>query len=110
MRTKPVFRWVVLTALLGVVGGCTKNTGPADTAAVTPSAESAAWHAFVSQYVEDTFKAQPFFAAQAGRHEFDGKMPDWSAAGIATEIARLRATRVAAMAFDSATLNNAQRF
>jgi hypothetical protein len=45
----------------------------------------------VNDYVEATFKAQPFFAVYAGRHEFDGQMPDLSRAGIDEEITRLRA-------------------
>jgi len=35
----------------------------------------------------------PFFAVQAGRHEFDGQMSDWSAAAIAAEVVRLHALR-----------------
>src|SRR5580658_6422668 len=61
-------------------------------AATSPApAESAAWSKFANDYVEATFKAQPFFAVYAGRHEFDGQMPDLSRAGIDEEITRLRA-------------------
>ena len=62
--------------------------------------ESAAWSKFVNDYVEATFKAQPFFAVYAGRHEFDGRMPDLSKAGIDAEVTRLRAARVAALAIE----------
>ena len=42
-------------------------------------AESAkAWDAFTHDFIEATFKAQPQFAVWAGRHEFDGKLPDWT--------------------------------
>ncbi len=50
---------------------------------------AAAWPApirgrqYAARFIEDYFKANPFFAVQAGRHEFDGQMPDLSAAGIA---------------------------
>ncbi|MBI1733243.1 MAG: DUF885 domain-containing protein [Gammaproteobacteria bacterium] len=79
----------------------------------TPAVASVAngdWDRFVSDYVEATFKAQPYFAVQAGRHEFDGRMPDWSKSGIETEIARLRQARSAAAAFAAATLSSAQQF
>jgi hypothetical protein len=110
MQINPVFQRVVLAVLLGVVCGCSNNPDTSAAATVTPPAHSTAWPAFVNEFVESTFKAQPFSAAQAGRHEFDGKMPDWSAAGISAEIARLRATRTAALAFDLAALDDAQRF
>jgi hypothetical protein len=70
----------------------------------------AAWRAFAAQFIEDTFKAQPFFAVDAGRHEFDGQMPDWSAAGIAREVVRLESSRSQAEGFDPAPLTPSQRF
>ena len=94
---------LVLTALL--LGAC---SGGAERSAVT--ADNPAWSQFVGQYIEATFKAEPFFAVQQGRHEFDGQMPDLSAAGIAAEVKRLTAARDAAAAFDAATLSPAQRF
>jgi hypothetical protein len=45
-----------------------------------------------------------------GRHEFDGKLPDWSPAGMQREIDRLRAERAKSLAFDVATLDQRQRF
>jgi hypothetical protein len=73
-------------------------------------AESAAWSKFVNDYVEATFKAQPFFAVYAGRHEFDGQMPDLSRAGIDEEITRLQAARRAALTIDAAGMSNEQKF
>jgi len=68
------------------------------------------WEAFVNEFLESYFAAHPDFAVGAGRHEFDGKLPDWSAAGIAAEIKRLHATKDRAQAFTAATLNERQRF
>ncbi len=86
-------------------------------AATTPvSATDAAkpphpeWARFATGFVEATFNAQPFFAVQAGRHEFDGQMPDWSKTGIEAEAARLRAARAAAEKFADATLVPNQQF
>src|SRR5690606_36722023 len=54
--------------------------------------------------------ANPTFAVGSGRHEFDGKLPDWSAGGIAREIARLEVLRQRASAFEDAALLPAHRF
>ena len=40
---------------------------------------------FANDFIENYFVVQPFFAVNAGRHEFDGQMPDWSRAGIEKE-------------------------
>ncbi len=70
----------------------------------------AMWDKFGAQFLDESFKAQPFFAVQAGRHELDGQMPDWSAAGIAREVARLQAAHAQAEAFNTSTLTPSQRF
>jgi hypothetical protein len=94
-------------------GGCQRQAQPpapaAGTAAAkTPSAD--AWAIFRDQFIEDYFKAQPPFAVNAGRHDFDGQLPDWSTAGVAREVARLHAARDKTAAFDARALSDAQRF
>src|SRR5271157_54462 len=97
---------VLFIAVIAFIAGSAKPN-----ASAPPSpAESAAWSSFVNDYVEATFKAQPFFAVYAGRHEFDGQMPDLSRAGIDTEITRLRVARRAALAIDAAGMSAAQKF
>jgi hypothetical protein len=71
---------------------------------------SKAWNDYVGAFLEATFTANPDLAVYQGRHDFDGKLPDWSPAGIQREIDRLRAERVKAAAFDAATLDSKQRF
>ena len=56
-------------------------------------ANTVQWPAIREEIVESYLKAHPNFAVVAGRHEYDGQMPDWSAAGIAAEIKRLHATK-----------------
>ena len=68
------------------------------------------WPAYAAGFVEEYLKSQPFFAVQAGRHEYDGQMPDYSAAGIAAQVARLKDWRARAAAFDAAALNADERF
>jgi len=71
---------------------------------------SPAWDAFVGAFLESTFAANPDFAVYQGRHKLDGKLPDWSPAGIQAEIERLRAERAKALAFEVAALDERQRF
>jgi len=101
-------------ALVAVLSACTRER-PAPATVPAPQTHpqdeaQAAWKAFAARFIEDSFKAQPFFASQSGRHEFDGQMPDWSAAGIAREVTRLERARRKAQDFDPAPLTPSQRF
>jgi hypothetical protein len=75
-----------------------------------PAARADPWPEFSARFIEDYFKANPFFAVQAGRHEFDGQMPDLSAAGIAREVARLKAVRLQAESVPGSALTGAELF
>jgi hypothetical protein len=104
----------LLVVSVAVLSACSRQR-PAPATVPAPQAHpqdeaQAAWTAFAAQFIEDTFKAQPFFASQSGRHEFDGQMPDWSAAGIAKEVTRLVSARKQAQAFNPAALTPSQRF
>src|SRR5689334_5404544 len=83
-----------LAALSLALSACGSPSGPAPkpVAAAAPVAPVRDhWAEFADRFIESYFRANPFFAVQAGRHEFDGQMSDWSAAGIAAEVARLHA-------------------
>lgn len=93
---------VLLLATAALTGACGKKAEApeAKTAtAVTAPAQNAGWDAFLKQFQEDYFVANPTFAVGQGRHEFDGRLPDWSPEAIAREIARLEAQRAQALAF-----------
>jgi uncharacterized protein (DUF885 family) len=68
------------------------------------------WDAFTSDFIEATFKARPHFAVWAGRHEFDGQLPDWSASGLRKEVERLQQVRKRALGFKDSLLTGQQRF
>jgi Bacterial protein of unknown function (DUF885) len=68
------------------------------------------WATQRDRFIEEFFQAQPFDAVEAGRHEFDGKMPDLSAAGLAKEVDRQHAARKVIAAIDPATLPAQERF
>jgi len=73
-------------------------------------APSAAWEAHVQQFLAAHFTANPSSAVHAGKHEFDGQLPDFSEAGLKKEIARLHAERTETAAFTDAELNEQERF
>jgi hypothetical protein len=77
--------------------------------AAQPSPDTT-WDAFTAEFIEATFKAHPHFAVWAGRHEFDGQLPDRSASGIRKEIERLKRTRERALRFKDGMLTDQQRF
>jgi len=79
-------------------------------AAVAPAAPGdAGWDAHVAKFIEESFAANPTFAVYAGRHEFDGRLPDFSAAALQKEAARLEAARAKTLAVDPGTLDAERR-
>jgi uncharacterized protein (DUF885 family) len=101
---------IVFALALTVLFGCERSEHPSSTPAATAGAANAAWPRFVEDFIEAYFVTHPTFAVSAGRHEFDGKLPDWSAGGIAKEIARLESLRARASAFEDASLLPDHRF
>jgi hypothetical protein len=95
--------------LILLLAACQQAAKPAIASTAAPAA-SAAWDAYASGFLESYFVAQPGVAVWAGRHEFDGKLPDWSAAGIKREIQRLHSERDNAAAFPNEALDARQRF
>ena len=73
-------------------------------------AQSKDWPGYLTEFLDAYFVAHPDFAVRAGRHEFDGKLPDWSADGIKKEIERLHAVRDRLRSFKDSTLDAGQRF
>ena len=100
------------TVAVVMLAGCSRGPAPAPAPAdTTPAAKAdAGWPAFVDSFIESRFKADPYFAVQAGRHEFDGKMPDWSRAALDADVAELREFQTDLARFDPAALTPPQRF
>jgi len=97
------------SALALLLAGCESPPprAPAQAEKVQPST---AWPAFVDEFLAAYFKANPAFAINQGRHEFDGQLPDWSEEGIKAECTRLERLRERASAFAPARLDAAQQF
>jgi uncharacterized protein (DUF885 family) len=68
------------------------------------------WRQFTDQALEEYFELQPDFAVFAGRHDFDGRLPDWSEAGLQKLVDFLKATRGRAEEFQDAQLSKEDRF
>lgn len=98
-------RSILLLLLLFLLAACQPADQPAQpeaSAEKAPATEpSEAWTGFIDEQIEAYLAAHPAWAVMQGRHEFDGQLPDWSAEGIAAEVARLRAAREAAREFSA---------
>jgi hypothetical protein len=102
-------RFQIAVLLAVVCCGCSGSSGESTpAAAATPSGSP--WVGVRNELVEEYLKAHPAFAVVAGRHEYDGLLPDWSANGIAAEIRRLHAARDRALGVADASLDAASRF
>jgi hypothetical protein len=86
--------------VLGLVAGC--HTAPQPT-------RSADWDKYVADYLEAYFAVHPEIAVVEGRHEFDGKLPDFSKAAFDKEIASLHSERARAAGFAD-NLDQRQQF
>ena len=92
------------------IGACQVQQTNTNQVTNSNTAGNAKWDAYVEQFLNDYFAAQPTFAVYQGKHEYDGKFPDWSDDGIKKEIARLHAERDKASAFKDVDLDENQRF
>jgi uncharacterized protein (DUF885 family) len=100
-------------ALSGVLflGITACNQSPPPSAARKgPSLASQQWDKLTAGFIQSYLNARPSFAAQSGRHEFDGQLPDFSNHGIRREIARLHDQRDQVAAVDPKTLEPRERF
>ena len=90
-------------SILLTLSGCARESGP-------EAQDAQDWPAFVQRFVVDWFEAHPMMGFAAGRKEYAGRFPDWSAAGLAAEVSRLKSVATEARAFDAQALTEAQRF
>ena len=92
-------------------GGCRVSTAPDNGAgnaqATTPAGD---WPAFVNNFIEASFRANPGFAVAQGRHEFDGQIADLSQPAIGQQVDRLKKAIADAQAFGDDKLTAEQRF
>ena len=68
------------------------------------------WESFRDQFMEEFFLANPTFAVHQGRHDFDGRLPDWSEAGLQQWKDRLKQLRDKAGSFPEQSLSSEPAF
>ncbi|HEX8841878.1 MAG TPA: DUF885 family protein, partial [Sphingomicrobium sp.] len=93
-----------------VVSGCRVSNAPEGGGNGQASAQAGDWPSFVNNFIEASFKANPGFAVQQGRHEFDGQIADLSPQGISADVDRLKKAIADAQGFTDDKLNPEQRF
>jgi hypothetical protein len=96
-------------ALLLILSGCGQSTPPPPKPKGLSQA-SQNWLKISNAFVENYMQAQPAFAAQSGRHEYDGQLADVSAHGLKREIARLHDEHDQISGVDPANLQPRERF
>jgi hypothetical protein len=110
-------RVVTLSAFIAaaLLAGCKQDTNApapakAPSAAIPAANDSAALATAVDAYIQGAFQQNPVFAANAGKHEFDGKLPDYSAAGLKATTDWLHEQRSKFAAFTDDKLDEKARF
>jgi uncharacterized protein DUF885 len=101
--------------VLAMLSGCSREPQQQPTPEAAPppapsAGTTAEWPAFVESFIEARFKSDPYFAVQAGRHDYDGKMPDWSRAALDADVGELRAFAGELAKRDPLSLSVEQRF
>jgi hypothetical protein len=98
-----MLRWPglsIMLAVAGLISACQGRSGRPD----------GDWNRFVAGFLETYFEANPLFAVYQGRHEYDGKFPDWTEPGLQQWNRRLHQLRDSATAFSIAPADSAARF
>jgi hypothetical protein len=97
------------------LSACAATPPPAAETAPPPVAQAslraepqATWKAFVDRTIERWFASDPSFAIYEGAHQYDGQLPDWSAAGLKARAAFLHSVIDEAATFTA--LSESDRF
>jgi Bacterial protein of unknown function (DUF885) len=107
---KSLLAGTALTGALVLLNGCGQSPTPTQPAVKTVAPGNEAWKKTAAGFMEDYLHADPFFAAQQGRHEFDGQLRDMSAHGIKRQIAMLHEGQKTISAVDPKTLAPREQF
>lgn len=106
MRITLAASLLALATATSLSGQPVSQAGPAATA----PAPAGRWGTFRDAFIEDWFKLDPAFAVYEGRHDFDGRLPDWSDAGLKRQAAFLHRTIDRARGFRDDALTPDERF
>lgn len=100
----------VLPALALSLASCSLAPDGGNGSTVASASANPEWAKFSNDFIEGYFQHDPGFAIYQGRHDFDGKIADWSAEGLKARTDFLKKAATDAKAFDGATLSAEQQF
>jgi len=75
------------------------SSGGGNNSVASEAASETSWAGFRDATINGWFEVDPSFAIYEGKHDYDGKLPDWSAAGLKKRGDFLRTTIAKAKAF-----------
>ena len=110
--------FITLALSLTFVTACTQQAAP-ESGASTPAGKTettatasqrAAFESAVNDFITGSFQHNPVFAANSGKHEFDGQLPDYSPAGLKETADWLHAQRQKFADFSDKSLDARTRF
>ncbi len=101
-------KWMLAVSLaaMTITGGCKKLD---DNSAITAN-DGSVWGKYVDGFLAGYFPVNPSFAVGQGKHEFDGKLPDWSPEGLKAQIDYRKKAIADAKAIDASKLTAPQKF
>ncbi|GAA4777361.1 DUF885 domain-containing protein [Stakelama sediminis] len=94
---------LLAAAAMLALAGCSSQNDPMSVVANQTADSSADWNGFVNHSIQRWFQLDPAFAVYQGKHEYDGKLPDWSAKGLEAKADFLKSTVQQARAFNNLT-------
>ena len=90
------------------LGACATATPPPPAPSAQAATPARDWKAFAQSTIDRWFAIDPAFAVYQGAHQFDGRLPDWSEAGLKARRAFLHSVIDDAKGFTA--LDDADRF
>jgi uncharacterized protein (DUF885 family) len=93
-------------AAMTLMGGCKQ----VDVGATTTANDTSDWGKYMDGFLAGYFPVNPAFAVNQGKHEFDGKLPDWSAEGLKAQIDYRKKAIADVTAMDASKLTAPQKF
>jgi Bacterial protein of unknown function (DUF885) len=110
IMTRLVFCVLLACSVTAAAGSQQQPTSEQTPPVSITAGEDVAFESAVNDFIEGVFRYSPNFGARAGRHEFDGKLPDFSSAGLNARAAWLHAERDHFAAFRDNELDAKTRF
>ncbi len=101
---------LVAISAAALLASCSPESGrPAESAATSPDGLGA-WDRYVRSFVDLFFELRPHFGVIQGRHEYDGRLADYSEPGLRRWVGVLQEERRQVVDFDRSLLSPEQEF